>query len=158
MAKKEKRTKENGGIQSEKWPLPAFHFKVEFDTQTLSFQEVSGLGVQIETQKYRHGNSRQKGKYLIPSNPTYDAVTLKKSMFIKDDDLFSWFKKNMKGSISTKDVTITLINEKGQAQMLWILTSAHPSKITFPDFKADSSELAIESLELEYEDLSFSLV
>ena len=33
------------------WPLPAFHFKVEFDNQKLSFQEVSGLGVQVESRK-----------------------------------------------------------------------------------------------------------
>ena len=155
MADGEKLTRENGGLQSEKWPLPAFYFKVEFGTQKLSFQEVSGLGVQIETQKYRHGNSKQQGKYLIPSRPTFNAVTLKKGMFIEDDDLFPWFKKNMTGSISTKDVTITLLNEKVEAEMTWQLASAHPSKITFPDFKSESSEVAIETLELEYEDLSF---
>ena len=158
MADGEKLTQENGGLQSEKWPLPAFHFKVEFDNQLLSFHEASGLGAQIESQKYRHGNSRQKSNYLIPSRPTFDAVTLKKGMFTGGGELFNWFKKNMRGSISTKDVTITLLNEKGNAEMLWKLTSAHPSKIIFPDFKSDASEVAIESLELEYEDLDFSLV
>jgi|TARA_B110000503_G_scaffold141341_1_gene234587 phage tail-like protein len=137
------------------WPLPAFHFKVEFDNQKLSFQEVSGLGVQVETQKYRHGNSRQQGNYLIPSRPTFEAVTLKKGMFLGDTTLFSWFKKNMRGSISTKDITVTLLNEKNNSEMVWKLTSAHPSKITFPEFKSESSDIAIESLELEYEDLSF---
>ena len=39
--------------------------------------------------------------------------------------------------------------------MTWQLASAHPSKITFPDFKSESSDVAIETLELEYEDLSF---
>lgn len=85
-------------------------------------------------------------------------MTLKKGMFTGGSELFNWFKKNMRGSISTKDVTITLLNEKGNAEMLWKLTSAHPSKIIFPDFKSDASEVAIESLELEYEDLNFSLV
>ena len=45
---------DDGSAQSANiWPLPKLHFEVKWDTQVMSFQEVSGLDVQHEEITYR---------------------------------------------------------------------------------------------------------
>ena len=40
---------DDGSAQSTSdWPLPRFHFEVKWDTQVMSFQEVSGLDIQSD--------------------------------------------------------------------------------------------------------------
>jgi len=51
---------DDGSAQSANvWPLPKFHFEVKWDTNVMSFQEVSGLDIQSEEIKYRAGDSKQ---------------------------------------------------------------------------------------------------
>ena len=51
---------DDGSAQSANiWPLPKFHFEVKWDSNVMSFQEVSCLDIQSEEIKYRSGESKQ---------------------------------------------------------------------------------------------------
>jgi hypothetical protein len=53
------------------WPLPKFYFRVKWDSNEMSFQEVSGLDVQSEEIKYRHGNSPVFSVIKMPGMKKY---------------------------------------------------------------------------------------
>ena len=54
-----------------------------------------------------------------------------------------------------EDITIELLGEDGQTvKASWQVRQAWPCKYTAPDFNANSSELAIESLELAHEGIT----
>ena len=48
------------------WPLPKFHFEVKWDSEVMSFQEVSGLDREAEPIEYRHGDSPEFSTIKIP--------------------------------------------------------------------------------------------
>ena len=47
---------DDGSAQSSNvWPLPKFHFQVKWDSNVMSFEEVSGLDVEAQQIEYRQG-------------------------------------------------------------------------------------------------------
>lgn len=56
---------------------PSFIFKLS-DSQVMSFQEVSGLDIQSEEIKYRHGDSPQFSVIKMPGMKKFGNVTMKK--------------------------------------------------------------------------------
>ena len=50
---------EDGSTQSANvWPMPKFHFQVKWDSEVMSFQEVSGLDVESQPIEYRAGDNK----------------------------------------------------------------------------------------------------
>jgi hypothetical protein len=51
---------DDGSAQSKPaWPLPKFYFQVNWDSNVMSFQEVSGLDIEAQPIEYRSGESKQ---------------------------------------------------------------------------------------------------
>ena len=73
------------------WPLPKFYFQVKWDSQVMSFQEVSGLDVQSEEIKYRHGDSPEFAVIKMPGMKKVGNVTMKKGVFKSDNKFWDWF-------------------------------------------------------------------
>ena len=48
------------------YPLPKFHFQVEWGGKNIGFTEVTGLTVETEAIEYRHGASPNT---IRPNNP-----------------------------------------------------------------------------------------
>jgi hypothetical protein len=58
---------DDGSAQSTTvWPLPKFYFQVEWDSEVLSFQEVSGLDAEVQPIEYRHGDSPEFSVINMP--------------------------------------------------------------------------------------------
>ncbi len=136
------------------WPLPKFHFKVEWDKEVMSFQEVSGLDVQSEEIKYRKGDSPVFSPVKLPGLKKYGNVTLKKGIFKSDKQFWDFFNQIKMNTITRKSITISLLDEAGAATMVWTLANAWPTKITGTDMKAEGNEVAVESIELVHEGLT----
>ena len=145
---------DDGSAQSTTvWPLPKFRFSVKWDAAEMHFQEVSGLDVEAQPIEYRHGDSPAFSVIKMPGLKKYSDVTMKKGVFKSDNKLWDWFNEIKMNVIKRKPVTISLLDEAGGVTMVWTLTNAWPTKITGTDLKSDSSEVAIESLEIAYETL-----
>lgn len=148
----------DGSSQDNIWPLPKFYFKIDLGSQdsTVSFQEVSGLDTETQPIEYRHGDSKQFSTIKMPGIAKTGNVTLKKGVFVKDNNFWNWYNNIKMNTIKRETVTIQLLDESGNPTMTWTLANAWPTKITGTDLKSDANEVAVETLELAHEGLTIS--
>ncbi len=142
---------------AEQYPLPKYHFSVDWGGTKISFTEVSGLDVETEIIEYRDGASPQFSKLKMPGMQKYSNVTLKRGVFQSDNEYYDWWNTVNLNTIERRDVIISLLNENHEPVSVWKLNNAWPSKIQSTDLKADGNEVAIESMELVHEGLSISM-
>ncbi len=142
------------------YPLPKFHFQVDWGGTIIGFTEVSGLDVETEVIEYRHGASPEYNKTKQPGLTKYSNITLKRGTFKSDNEYFDWWKEtklfeegNSPGSIYRRDITIKLLDENHAPVVVWKVKKAWPTKVQSTDLKADGNEVAIESIELVHEGL-----
>ena len=148
---------DDGSAQSKTiWPLPKFHFQVKWDSAVMSFQEVSGLGVESTPIEYRHGDSPAFSVIKMPGIKKYGNVTMKKGVFKSDNKFWDWFNEIKMNTIKRKPVIISLLDEAGKPTMVWTLANAFPTKITGTDLKAEGNEVAVESIEIAHEGLTIA--
>lgn len=140
------------------YPLPKFHFMVDWGGTRIGFSEVSGLSMETEVIEYREGNSPVYHKTKMPGLTKYGNITLKRGVFLGDFEMYTLWKKTMlfqEGKEKfRRDITIRLLDEEHQPVITWAVQRAWPCKVQYADLKADANEIAIESMELVHEGLS----
>jgi phage tail-like protein len=136
------------------YPIPRFHFEVDWGGSKLSFTEVTGLVMEREKIEYRHSASRDLSKQSQPGLQKLSPIVLKRGKFEGDFDFNEWLELVAnERSEQRRDVTIRLLNEKHEPVAAWTAVRCFPTKVTAPDLKSDANEAAIESLELAHEGL-----
>jgi phage tail-like protein len=146
---------DDGSVQSEAiWPMPKFYFNVTWGGNEIAFQEVSGLDIQSDEIKYRHGNSKQFSVIKMPGMKKFSNVTMKKGVFKGDNKFWDWLKQIEMNTIKRVPVIISLLDQAGAAVMVWTLTNAWPTKISSTDLKSEGNEVAIETIEIVHEGLT----
>jgi len=147
-----------GEAQDNIWPLPKFYFKVILDSQdnAVSFQEVSGLETETQPIEYRHGDSKLFSTIKMPGIVKTGNVTLKKGIFVNNNNFWKWYDAIKMNTIERETVVIQLLDEGGNPTMTWTLSNAWPTKITGTDMKSDANEVAVELLELAHEGLTIA--
>jgi len=148
---------DDGSAQSQTvWPLPKFYFQVKWDSTVMSFQEVSGLDIQSEEIKYRHGDNPVFSVIKMPGMVKVGNVTMKKGTFKADNKFWDWFNQIKMNTIKRVPVTISLLDEAGKPTMVWTLANAWPTKITGTDLKSEGNEVAVETIEIVHEGLTIA--
>jgi phage tail-like protein len=146
---------DDGSAQSTSvWPLPKFYFQVKWDSEELSFQEVSGLDIEAQPIEYRHGNSKEFSVIKMPGLQKSGNITMKKGIFKSDNKFWDWFSQIKMNTIKRIPLTISLLDESGSATMVWSVKNAWPTKITGTDLKSNGNEVAIESIEITHEGIT----
>ena len=135
------------------YPLPKFHFQVEWGGANIGFTEVSGLDVETEVIEYRDGASPEYVKTKMPGMQKFSNITLKRGTFSGDNEFYGWWNTVALNTIERRDVTISLLNESHEPVVVWKIKNAWPVKVQSTDLKADGNEVAIESIELAHEGL-----
>jgi phage tail-like protein len=136
------------------YPLPKFHFRVEWGGERLGFTEVTGLDIQVEAIEYREGSSPEYSKIKMPGMHKFSNITLKRGSVAGDSDFFKWVNTINLNQVERRDVVISLLNETHQPVLTWKAKNTFPIKLQSSDLKADGNEVAIETLELAHEGLS----
>lgn len=136
------------------YPLPVFHFQVDWGGTRGGFTEVTGLDIEVQAIEYREGNSRTYSTIKMPGLRKYPNVVLKRGIVPSDNEFFQWLNTARLNQVERRDVTISLLDEAHEPVMVWILQSAWPVKVEGPGLKADNNEIAFESLELAHEGLA----
>ena len=147
---------DDGSAQSTVWPMPKFYFEVKWDSDVMSFQEVSGLDVEVQPIEYRHGDNKVFSTIKMPGIKKYGNITMKKGVFAKDNKFWDWLNQIKMNTIKRIPITISLLDEAGAPTMVWTLTNAWPTKITGTDLKSDGNEVAVESIEIAHEGLTIA--
>ena len=136
------------------YPLPKFHFQVDWGGAKISFMEVSGLDFQVEVIEYRHSDSKDFSKIKMPGMRKYSNITLKRGKFEQDFDFNNWLDEIANERVNgRRDMVVRLLNEKHEPVAAWSATRCFPVKITAPDLKSDANEVAMESMEVAHEGL-----
>jgi phage tail-like protein len=139
------------------YPLPKFHFAVEWGGARLGFTEVTGLDIQIEPIEYREGNSKENLKDVMPGLKKFSHVILKRGSFANDTDFYAWINTVNLNQIERRDLIITLQNENHEPVFTWKVKHAFPVKVQASDLKSDGNEVAIETMEVAHEGLNIVL-
>ena len=139
------------------YPLPKFHFQVDWGGSKIGFTEVSGLEVTTEKIEYRDGSSPEYTKIRMPGMQTYGDLTLKRGMFLKVNEFYDWWNKHKLNQIERKDITISLLNEERHPVVVWKVKNAWPTKVTSTNLNSTANEAAIETLVLTHEGLTMEM-
>jgi phage tail-like protein len=135
------------------YPLPIFHFTVEWGGKRVGFSEVSGLTQENQAIEYRDGSSPEYSSIKMPGLRKFTNITLKRGIVKSDNDFFKWLSTVKLNTVERRDLVISLLNEEHQPVMVWKVKNAFPVKVEGPQLKATGNEVAIESIEIAHEGL-----
>jgi phage tail-like protein len=136
------------------YPLPKFHFQVQWGGTRIGFTEVTGLDMQAEAIEYREGSSPEYSKIKMPGLHKFSNITLKRGTIEGDSDFYKWINTINLTVVERRDIVISLLNETHAPVMTWKAKNAFPVKVQASDLKADGNEVAIETLEIAHEGLN----
>jgi len=145
-----------GDLTSSLTAHAACRFYVQVGEQTAALQavftEVSGLQVEMQVTDYEEGGINNY-VHRLPGRLKVGNVTLKHGMTVSNAFL-KWCMKTNIGSWQRQNVTVVLYDVAGQPVIRWHFNNAYPVKWTGPQFTADSTAMAIESVEFTHEGLT----
>ena len=149
------------------YPLTKMNFLVTVDgvSGTAAFTEVSGIEASVDVIEFRQGNAHSLAPVKIPGLVKHGNVTLKFG-YTLDSAFKTWIQdcvSEVRKEMPRSRVQIEMIDINGGAPQslvesvsgtrVWILTNAWVTKYSAPDLNASTSEVAIESVEIAYEEL-----
>jgi phage tail-like protein len=139
------------------YPLPKFHFLLDWGGTRVGFTEVTGLDSQVEVIEYREGNSKEYSKLKQPGLRKFSNITLKRGTMGDDKEFYLWIRGVNLQTVDRRNIIISLLNEAHEPVFSWKVKNAWPVKVQASDLKADGNEIAIETLEIAHEGLELVL-
>ena len=150
-------------------PLPKFRFLVTLDPADAylpaaqavllplvaagAFQEVTGLGAQLEVVSYAEGG-RNDAVRQLPLRHSWNRITLKRGV-VRDRLLWSWYQVGLNDSLGARrDGAVILLDAAGLPAMAWAFHGGLAAKWSGPDLHAEQNAVAIESIEIAHEGLT----
>jgi phage tail-like protein len=148
----------DGSKENSVWPMPKFRFEVDLGAELkgLAFQEVSGIDAEHQVFEYSKSNYPLFSREKMPGIMENGNITMKRGIFVNDNTFWSWHSQINMNTIKRRTVLIKLLDETGKVTMQWQLNNAWPTKIISTDLKSDGNEVAIDTLEIAYENLNIT--
>ncbi len=136
------------------YPLPKYHFSVDWGGTKIGFTEVSGLNFENDVIEYREGSSPEYSKIKMPGMKKLSNITLKRGIFKSDNEFYDWWNTIQLNQVERRDITISMLDENHMPIIVWKARSAWAFKVDCGDLKSDSNDVAIESMEIAHEGLT----
>lgn len=135
-------------------PYQVFSFFVEIEGILAGgFSECTGLQVETEFYEYREGGQNEYVHHFAGATK-YPPLILKHGL-TPIDGLWMWHQDIVsEGKIERRNGTIYLLNRQRLPVIWWDFKEAFPYKWTGPELRADSGDVAVESVELVHRGLS----
>lgn len=151
-------------------PFQTYRFLVTLDTATGylpggqarllpfvvagAFQEVSGIGAELEVMPHKEGGINDY-VHQLPVRHSWSRITLKKGVVTEDfeqqNGLWHWYQTGLTQSLGARrDGAIILLSPDGRPQAAWDFRAGIAAKWTGPTMNAMQNEVAIESLEIAH--------
>jgi len=145
-------------------PFSAFNFKVVIDVPGLSgevcaaaFSDCDGLEQSLEIKTIREGGNNTR-QIRLPGPATFGTLTLKRGM-TANFDLWDWFSSQLEpGNAKLRgNATVSILAADGQTERArFVLDRCIPIKLKTPALSAKDGAVAVEELQLAYENLRFT--
>jgi phage tail-like protein len=130
------------------FPLPKFHFSVQWGGSKIAFTEVSGLNKEMDIIEHRVGSSPEFFKKAMPGLQKNGKITLKRGVFINDNEFFDWYNSVALNTVQRRDVIISLLDETHAPRVVWKVKDCFITALKCTDLKSDVNEAAIDTVEL----------
>lgn len=128
-----------------------FKVKVTGGPDLGSWQKAEGLDVSWEVAEYRMGDAGNM-RWFAPANTKYNPVTLTRAAEAGDSGkVRDWLNNNSFAHKAGKEIQIVLEDSNKKPVMEWHLKNVMPRKWSINSMDAGSSQVAIETLQLEHE-------
>lgn len=137
----------------QQYPLPVFHFTVQWGGTRIGFSEVTGLTQENQAIEYRDGSFLEYSSIKMPGLRKFSNLVLKRGIVKADNDFAKWLSTIKLNTVERRDIVVALLNENHEPVMVWKALNAFPVKVEGPGLKASGNEVAIESIELAHEGL-----
>jgi phage tail-like protein len=135
-------------------PLPVFSFWVDLGMGGQAyFKGVAGLRYETEVVPVRAGGVNDTTYNLVGATKWTNLVF--KQGFTKSSALIQWRQEWMQGKMNRIGGTITQLDTALQPKAQWTFVRGWPCKWDIAEFDASKSELAIETLEIAHDGLTF---
>ena len=116
------------------------------------FQEVKGLGADLEVTAYPEGGVNDH-VHQLPVRHAWSRISLKRGV-VRDPGLWSWYLAGLAQSLGARrDGTIILMTAAGTPAMSWTFQGGIAAKWVGPELNAMQSAVAVESLEIAHQGL-----
>lgn len=127
-------------------PPGTYRFSVEIDNLIVAeFTEVSGVQIETEIEEYREGGLNEYAHKFVKGT-RHVPIILKRG--ISTEELWNWYCQVCKGKIVRRNGAIILFDKRKKEFKRWTFFDAYPVKWVGPEFNANSSEVAIQQIEL----------
>ena len=134
---------------------PTCRFYVEMDNDTRAvFTEVSGLQMETEVEEHPEGGNNSFVHYL-PGRTKVGRLTLKRGI-VSTNDFLDWYSKIVQGDIEHRNLSIVVYDVAGTELIRRNILKAFPVKWVGPQLTADGSMMAVETIELVHEGMTFA--
>jgi phage tail-like protein len=139
------------------YPPWGFYYKVDFNITGKSrppdddgrFQTVSGLSVEYDAESFKEGGEN-RFEHKLPVRTKYSDLVLKRGM-LTNSEVIKWFFAAFRDrEFKPADVSVILMNEKGDPLRTWNIAHAIPKKWSASDFNSSENSIVIETMELTY--------
>ncbi len=146
-------------------PLPGYRFIVTLDPAdaylppaqaamlTLfvggAFQEVKGLGADLEVTAYAEGGVNDF-VHQLPVRHSWNRISLRRGL-VRDPGLWFWYLAGLTQSLGARrDGSVMLLTPSGTPAMSWIFRGGIAVKWSGPDLDAMQNAVAVEGLEIAH--------
>lgn len=140
-------------------PYVQFKYLVDPGTGTTDgpdagFQEIGGIGTEVNLSEFRTGNRKENSVRMIPGLKKTGDVTMKRGV-MRSLSLYHWLYQIRNGDQNAlPTITIQLQNEDQTAIVqMWRLLRARIIKHTSSPMNVKSTDVAMEELVIAYERL-----
>ena len=138
------------------YPPSAFYFSVQlgmFNLIDTSFQEVTGIGPEIETEDVVEGGENRY-VHQLPKSVKHPKLVLKRGITNISSPLIIWCKSILEGGFSSpiepQLIHVSLLNEYAIPTRVWSFANAYPVHWEVDSFNSTKNEVAIETIEISY--------
>lgn len=139
------------------YPATGFYFKIEVagitDTSDNSFKEVSGLSLELGSEKLVEGGVNNF-TWELPTQVSSSNLVLKRGVLSKKSKLIKWIEASINTDYSKalelKNIVVKLFSAKGKPMITWTFNNARPVKYQVSDFDSMKNEVLIETMEFTY--------
>jgi phage tail-like protein len=132
------------------YPPWGFYFRVVFgisqDKNDARFQSVS---VEYDFETFKEGGEN-RFEHKLPVRTKYADLVLKRGL-LTDSSVIEWLTDAFQNRTFTPtDLSVNLLNEKGEPLQTWNVVHAIPKKWLVSDFNANENSVVVETMELSY--------
>jgi phage tail-like protein len=117
-----------------------------------AFQEVKGLGADLEVTAYPEGGTSDF-VHQLPVRHSWTRLSLRRGI-VREPGLWSWYQAGLHQSLGARrDGAIWLLDESGTPAISWVFRGGIAVKWSGPEFSATQAGVAIEGLEIAHHGL-----